>query len=94
MRRKSFIVRHSKSSAIIVSLIVHAVAIICALFFVAVTIIQKNDVDFEAKEIKRPKMNLRKLQVPVNVKGGWVRAAAVSVTRRAWGFHAVDELVQ
>ena len=68
MRRKSFIVRHSKSSAIIVSLIVHAVAIICALFFVAVTIIQKNDVSFEAKEIKRPKMNLRKLQVPVNVK--------------------------
>ena len=64
-RRKGFFSKHAKSSAALVSLAVHAVLIIGALSFVAVTVIQKPDVDFEAKQVSRPKMKLRKLQVPV-----------------------------
>ena len=51
-----------------VSLGIHAVLIVVALSFVAVTVITKEEKAFEAKPVNRPKMNLRKLQVPVNVK--------------------------
>jgi hypothetical protein len=63
-----YFTKHAKSSAALVSVAVHAVLIVVALFFVAVTVIQKNEVDFEAKPVSRPKMNLRRLKVPVNVK--------------------------
>jgi hypothetical protein len=67
MGRKGFFSSHSKSSAFVVSVIIHAIIALVAVFFVAVTVIQKNEVDFAAKPVNRPKMNLRKLQVPVNV---------------------------
>lgn len=63
-----YFTKHSKSSAVVVTLVVHAVLIVVALSFVAVTVIRKDEVDFEAHPVSRPKMNLRKLQVPVNVK--------------------------
>ena len=66
--KNRFFAKHAKSSALVVSLAIHVLIIVVALSFVAVTIIQKQSVDFEAKEINRPKMKLRKLQVPVNVK--------------------------
>jgi hypothetical protein len=64
-KKKMFFAKHSKSSAVLVSLAVHAVLIVAALSFVAVRIIIKQDQDFEVKEVKRPTMKLRKLQVPV-----------------------------
>ncbi len=67
-KKTGFFSNHSKSSAAVVSLMVHAILIVIAFFFVAVSVIQKNDVDFEAKPLSRPKMNLRKLRVPVNTK--------------------------
>jgi hypothetical protein len=67
-RNKSFFAKHAKSSAAFVSLGIHAVLIVIALSFVAVTVIQKNDQKFEAKPLNRPKMALKKLQVPVNIK--------------------------
>lgn len=60
--------KHAKSSAALVSLGIHAVLVVIALSFVAVTVIQKDDKVFEAKPVSRPKMQLKKLQVPVNIK--------------------------
>lgn len=44
---------------------IHGIFLIAALSFVAVKVIIKNDQTFEVKEVKRPKMKLRQLQVPV-----------------------------
>ena len=68
MRKKGFFSSHAKSSAALVSLGIHAVLIVIALSFVAVTVIQKEEKAFEAKPVSRPKMKLKKLQVPVNIK--------------------------
>ncbi|WP_372796845.1 hypothetical protein [Pontiella sp.] len=66
--KKRFFAKHAKSSAALVSLGIHALLIVIALSFVAVTVIQKEEQSFEAKPVNRPKMQLKKLQVPVNVK--------------------------
>lgn len=66
--KKRFFANHAKSSAALVSLGIHAVLIVVALSFVAVTVITKDDKAFEAKPVSRPKMQLKKLQVPVNIK--------------------------
>lgn len=66
--KKRFFAKHAKSSAALVSLGIHALLIVTALSFVAVTVIQKEDQNFEAKPVNRPKMQLKKLQVPVNIK--------------------------
>jgi hypothetical protein len=68
MRKKDFFTNHAKSSAALVSLGIHAVLIVVALSFVAVSVIQKEEKVFEAKPVNRPKMQLKKLQVPVNIK--------------------------
>ncbi|VGO18865.1 vWA domain-containing protein [Pontiella sulfatireligans] len=66
--RKQFLTKHAKSSAALISLGIHAVLIVLALSFVAVTVIQKDDQVFEAVPVKRPNIRLKKLQVPVNIK--------------------------
>ena len=66
--KKQFFANHAKSSAALVSLGIHAILIVVALSFVAVTVITKEEKAFEAKPIARPKMKLKKLQVPVNIK--------------------------
>ena len=66
--KKQFFTKHAKSSAALVSMGIHAVIILIALSFVAVTVIQKEEKAFEAKPVNRPKMQLKKLQVPVNIK--------------------------
>lgn len=68
MRKKGFFAKHAKSSAALVSLGIHAVLIVVALSFVAVSVITKEDQVFESKPVNRPKMQLKKLQVPVNIK--------------------------
>lgn len=67
-KQKGFFASHAKSSAALISLGIHALIIVLALSFVAVTVITKAEVDFEVKEVKRPKMPLKQLKVPVNVK--------------------------
>ena len=66
--KKRFFAKHAKSSAALVSLGIHAVLIIIAFSFVAVTVINKADQAFEAKPVNRPRMQLKKLQVPINIK--------------------------
>ena len=65
---KRFFEKHAKSSAAFISLGIHAVLIVLALSFVAVTVIQKDEQQFEVKKIKRPRVPIKKLQVPVNIK--------------------------
>ena len=48
---KKYLVKHAKSSAALVSLGIHAVLILVAISFVAVTVITKEDQVFEAKPI-------------------------------------------
>ncbi len=61
MWKKRFFSSHSKSSAIMVSLVIHAVLIVVAGSFVAVRVIVKEDPTFEAKKVKRPKMPPKKI---------------------------------
>jgi hypothetical protein len=68
MKKKRFFASHSKSSAAVISLGVHAVLLVLALSFVAVTVITKEDLTFDQVKIRRPKVPLKKLQVPVNIK--------------------------
>ena len=67
-QKKRFFASHAKSSAALISLGIHAVLLVVALSFVAVTVITKEDQIFEAKKVNRPRMKIKKLQVPVNVK--------------------------
>ncbi len=66
--KKGFFGSHAKSSAMVVSLIVHAILIAIAVSFVAVQVIIKDDNQFEARKVSRPKMPLKRLQVPVKVQ--------------------------
>ncbi len=66
-QKKRFFSSHAKSSAFVVSLFIHAILILVAVSFVAVTVYQKEDAKFEYKKVTRPKQALKKLQVPVKV---------------------------
>jgi hypothetical protein len=68
MKKNRYFASHSKSSAMVVSLAIHAVLIVVAISFVAVKVIVKEEPAFEAKRVKRPKMPPKKIQVPVDVK--------------------------
>ena len=52
----------------VVSLVLHAILAVVALSFVAVTVITKNDTNFESKQVSRPRLPPKKLQVPVKIK--------------------------
>lgn len=62
-----FFTKHAKSSAVLVSVGLHVLVLIVAISFVAVSVIDREDQTFEAAVIKRPKMKLRKLMVPVKI---------------------------
>lgn len=66
--RKRFFTSHAKSSAAFISLAVHVLLFIFALSFVTFSVIKKEDTAFVAQTVARPKMELKKLQVPVDIK--------------------------
>ena len=47
--------KHTKSSAALISVIIHAILIVVAASYVAVTVITKDELQFEAKKVKRPR---------------------------------------
>ena len=57
-----------RSSALIVTIVVHVVFFLVAGTYVAMEVIERQETKFEGKQIVRPKMKLKKLQVPVNIK--------------------------
>ena len=67
-KKPSFFAKHAKSSAFMVTLIVHALIILVAASFVAYKVIKKEEKVFVAKENKRPRMKLKKLQVPIKIE--------------------------
>jgi len=66
--KKKFFTSHSKSSALFISMVLHGILMIAALSFVAVSVIVKDDQTFVAKKPGRPRMKLKKLTVPINIK--------------------------
>ena len=67
-KKQGYLGKHAKSSAAMVSLAIHGVLILVAVSFVAVRVIIKEEKTFEAKPISRPRLKLKKLTVPVNIK--------------------------
>jgi hypothetical protein len=65
---KGLFTGHKKSSALLVSLLFHGILMVIAVSFVAVTVIQKEDQTFVAQTIKRPRIKLRKLSMPVKME--------------------------
>lgn len=65
--KKKGVVR-GRSLAFIITVAVHVALIIVAGSYVAMTLIKKEEPKFEGKKISRPKMKLKKLQVPIKVK--------------------------
>ncbi len=57
-----------RSMAFIVTVAVHVILIVVAGSYVAMTVFQREEPRFEGKQISRPKMKLKKLQVPIKVK--------------------------
>ncbi len=68
MSRKRFFANHAKSSAMVVSLAIHAVIVVVAILVVVAKVIIPEDPDFQVKKVKRPTMPPKKIQVPVDVK--------------------------
>ncbi len=66
--KKGYVGKHTKSSALMVSVAIHGILIVMALSFVAVRIYVKEEQTFEAKPVNRPRMKLKQLQVPVDLK--------------------------
>ena len=67
-KKPSFFSKYTKSSAFIATLIFHAVIILIAIGLVAYEVITKEEKKFVAKENNRPKMKLKKLQVPIKME--------------------------
>ena len=53
-KKPSFFSKHAKSSALIVTIIVHAIIILIAIGFVAYEVITKEEKQFVGKENNRP----------------------------------------
>ncbi len=68
MKKKYFFTNHAKSSAMIVSLAIHAIIVALAILVVVAKVMIPEDPDFQVKKVKRPKMPPKKIQVPVDVK--------------------------
>ena len=67
-QKKRFFLNHKKSSALVVSVAIHAIFIVIALTFVAVKVYIKPESIFTQPNVSRPRMQLKKLQVPVKLK--------------------------
>ncbi len=65
---KGYFAKHAKSSAALVSLAVHVILIVIATSFVAVSVIMKEEANFQDVPVKRPKMTIKKLQIPVDIR--------------------------
>ena len=67
-KRKKLTAIKGRSSGLLVSIIIHVALLLIAGTFVAVTVIVRDEAKFEGRQIVRPKMKLKKLQVPVKIE--------------------------
>jgi len=68
LKQKKQTAVRGRSSGLMVSIIIHAVLLLVAATFVAVTVVIRDEAKFEGKQLVRPKMKLKKLQVPVKIE--------------------------
>lgn len=80
-RKKKQTAVKGRSSAMLVSIIIHALIFFIAGTFVAVEVIQRSETKFQGKQIVRPKMKLKKLHVPVKIEKK-VRQQAPKLSQR------------
>jgi hypothetical protein len=66
--KRRFFTKHAKSSAMLISLGIHAVIVLVALTFVAIRIIIPDDPGFVVKQTTRPKMPPRIIKPPVQIE--------------------------
>ena len=64
-----------KSSAFLITVILHAALFIATGYFVAMEVIEQKEAKFTAKQIQRPKMKLQKLRMPVKMERKVKRSA-------------------
>lgn len=57
-----------KSSALLITIIIHAALFVAAGYFVAMEVIDQKEAKFTAKQIVRPKMKMQKLKMPVKLE--------------------------
>jgi hypothetical protein len=67
-RKPAQTVVKGRSPALIITIAIHAILLLIAGTFVAVTVVQRSETKFEGKQIVHPKMKLKKLQVPVKIE--------------------------
>ncbi|MBN2163182.1 MAG: hypothetical protein JXR25_00025 [Pontiellaceae bacterium] len=67
MAPKAILIKYSKSSAALTSVIIHVGLAAVAFSVVAVRVYVKPEQRFEYQSVPRPRMNLRRLQVPVKL---------------------------
>ncbi len=67
-KQKRFCAKHAKSSAVAISLAIHAILLLIAVSLVVFSVVQKEERQFEAKVNKRPTQKLRKPKVPIKTK--------------------------
>lgn len=80
-RKPAQTVIKGRSPALIITLAVHAILLLMAGAFVAVTVVQRSETKFEGKQIVHPKMKLKKLQVPVKIEQH-IKRQAPSLSQR------------
>jgi hypothetical protein len=66
--KKSDGVVRGRSAAFIITVSVHVALLIGAMFYTAMTVLKQKEPAFEGKDIVHPKMDPKKLQVPVSTK--------------------------
>jgi len=65
--RKKGVVR-GRSLAFVITVAVHVIILVVGGSFVALRVFQREEPRFEGKQLARPKMQIKKLQVPIKVK--------------------------
>ncbi len=79
-----------QSSAVVVTVILHLVFFLVAGTFVALEVVERKEAKFEGKQIVRPKMKLKKLQVPVKIEKKVRRQAPTLGKGRGMAVQAVQ----
>ena len=75
-----FFAKHAKSSAMLISLAIHAGIVLIALTFVVITVVGNKDPEFVIQEYTRPRMPPRKIQIPVKIEKKKTRVARLRET--------------
>jgi hypothetical protein len=66
--KKRFFAQHAKSSSVVISLAVHGLLFVMALFVVVVSVVPKEEQQFVGQQLEKPGPQLRKIGIPVKFR--------------------------